>query len=42
MDATLLARLCLALVSSDKAAAQLQAVGLLVKAPNTKLPIQSP
>jgi phage terminase small subunit len=41
VDATRLARLCLALVSSDKAAAQVQAVGLLVKARNAKLPIQS-
>ena len=41
MDAPRLARLCLALVYSDEAAAQVQAVGLLMKAPNTKLPIQS-
>lgn len=42
MDAPLLARLCTALAYADEAAAQVQAVGLLVKAPNTKLPIQSP
>ncbi len=42
MDAPLLARLCLALAYADEATAQVQAVGLLVKAPNTKLPIQSP
>ncbi len=37
-----MARLCLALAYADEATAQVQAVGLLVKAPNTKLPIQSP
>ena len=42
LDAPLLARLCLALAYADQATAQVQAVGLLVKAPNTKLPIQSP
>ncbi len=42
MGAPLLARLCLALAYAEEAAAQVQAVGLLVKAPHTKLPIQSP
>ena len=42
LDAPLLARLCLALAYADEATAQVQAVGLLVKAPHTKLPIQSP
>ncbi len=42
VDAPLLARLCLALAYADEATAQVQALGLLVKAPNTKLPIQSP
>jgi hypothetical protein len=42
VDAPLLARLCMALAYADEATAQVQAVGLLVKAPNTKLPIQSP
>ena len=42
LDAPLLGRLCLALAYADEATAQVQAVGLLVKAPNTKLPIQSP
>jgi phage terminase small subunit len=42
LDAPLLARLCMALAYADEATAQVQAVGLLVKAPNTKLPIQSP
>ncbi len=42
MDAPLLARLCMMLPYADEAAAQVQVVGLLVKAPNTKLPTQSP
>ena len=42
LDAPLLARLCVALAYADEATAQVQALGLLVKAPNTKLPIQSP
>ena len=42
VDVPPLARLCLALAYADEATAQVQAVGLLVKAPNTKLPIQSP
>ena len=40
--ALLMARLCLALAWADESAARVQAFGLLVKAPNTKLPIQSP
>ena len=42
VDAPLLARLCLALACADEATAQVRALGLLVKAPNTGLPIQSP
>ena len=42
LDAPLLARLCLALAYADEATAQVRALGLLVKAPNTGLPIQSP
>ncbi len=42
VDAPPPARLCLALAYADEATAQVQAVGLLVKAPHTKLPIQSP
>ena len=42
LDAPLLARLCLALAYADEATAQVQALGLLVKAPHTKLPIQLP
>jgi hypothetical protein len=41
-DAPLQVRLCLALAYADEATARVQAVGLLVKAPNTALPIQSP
>ena len=37
-----LARLCLALAYADEATAQVQAAGLLVKAPHTKPPIRSP
>jgi phage terminase small subunit len=42
VDAPLLARLCVALVLADAATAQVRTVGLLVKAPHTGLPIQSP
>ena len=42
VDAPLLARLCVALALADAATAQVQALGLLVKAPHTGLPIQSP
>ena len=38
----MLARLCLALADADEATAQVRALGLLVKAPNTGLPIRSP
>ena len=41
-DAPLLARLWLALAYADEATARVQAVGLLVKAPNPKPPVQSP
>ncbi len=41
-ESPLLARLCLALANADEATAQVRALGLLVKAPNTGLPIQSP
>jgi hypothetical protein len=37
-----MARLCHVLAHASEAAAQVQAVGLLVKVPHTKLPIQSP
>src|SRR3954469_19823821 len=40
--APLLARLCVALAYADEANEKLEAMGLLVKAPNTGLPIQSP
>ena len=42
VDVPPLARLCMALAYADEATAQVQAVGHLVKAPHTKLPIQSP
>ena len=42
MDAPLLARLCMALAYADEANEMIEATGLLVKAPNTGLPIQSP
>ena len=41
VDVPPLARLCMALTYADEAAAQVLAVGLLVEAPDTKLPIQS-
>ncbi len=41
VDAPPLARLCMALAYADEATAQVRAVGLLVEAPDTKLPIQS-
>ena len=37
-----MARLWLALAYADEATARVQAVGLLVKAPNPKPPVQSP
>lgn len=42
MDAPLLARLCVALAYADEANEMIETTGLLVKAPNTGLPIQSP
>ncbi len=42
IDAPLLARLCVALAYADEANDQIEALGMLVKAPNTGLPIQSP
>jgi phage terminase small subunit len=42
IDAPLLARLCVALAFADEAHDQIENLGLLVKAPNTGLPIQSP
>jgi phage terminase small subunit len=42
IDAPLLARLCTCLAFADEAHEKIEASGLLVKAPNTGLPIQSP
>ena len=42
IDAPLLARLCLALAYADEADEKIRTLGLLVKAPNTGLPLQSP
>ena len=42
IDSPLLARLCTALAFADEAHAKIEELGLLVKAPNTGLPIQSP
>lgn len=42
IDAPLLARLCTALAYADQANEQIEELGMLVKAPNTGLPIQSP
>ena len=42
MDGPLLARLCMALAYADEATEKVEATGMLVKAPNTGLPIQSP
>src|SRR3954453_18254165 len=42
MDGPLLARLCVALAYADQANERIEATGMLVKAPNTGLPIQSP
>ncbi len=42
VDAPLLARLCVALAYADEANDKIETTGLLVKAPNTGLPIQSP
>lgn len=42
IDAPLLARLVMALTYADEANEKIEATGMLVKAPNTGLPIQSP
>ena len=42
IDSPLLARLCVALAYADEANDKIEELGLLVKAPNTGLPIQSP
>ncbi len=42
IDAPLLARLCVALAYADAANEKIEELGLLVKTPNTGLPIQSP
>jgi hypothetical protein len=42
IDAPLLARLCVALAYADEANEKLEELGLLIRAPNTGLPLQSP
>src|SRR3954447_6426268 len=42
IDGPLLARLCVALAYADEANEKIEATGMLVKAPHTGLPIQSP
>jgi hypothetical protein len=42
IDAPLLGRLCMCLAYADDANERIEATGLMVKAPNTGLPIQSP
>jgi hypothetical protein len=42
IDGPLLARLCVALAYADEANDKIEELGLLVKAPNTGLPLQSP
>jgi P27 family predicted phage terminase small subunit len=42
MDAPLLARLCTALAYADEANEKIETTGLMVRAPNTGVPIQSP
>ena len=42
IDAPLLSRLCIALAYADEATEKIEALGMLVKAPNSGLPIQSP
>src|SRR3954452_18175439 len=42
IDAPLLARLCVALAYADEANEKIEELGMLVKAPNTGLPLQSP
>lgn len=41
-DAPLLGRLCLALAFADEATRKMEQAGLVIRAPNTGLPIQSP
>lgn len=42
IDAPLLARLCMALAYADEANEKIETTGLMVRAPNTGVPIQSP
>src|ERR1051325_10153600 len=42
IDGPLLARLCVALAYADEANEKIEQLGLLIKAPNTGLPLQSP
>jgi len=42
IDAPLLARLCTALAFADDANEKIETTGLMVRAPNTGLPLQSP
>ena len=42
IDGPLLARLCVALAYADEANEKIEELGMLVKAPNTGLPLQSP
>jgi phage terminase small subunit len=42
IDAPLLGRLCMCLAYADEANEKIEVTGLMVKAPNTGLPIQSP
>src|ERR1700722_1531693 len=42
IDAPLLARLCMALAYADEATEKIETTGLVVKAPNSGMPLQSP
>src|SRR6195952_1046230 len=42
IDAPLLARLCMALAYADEANEKIETTGLVVKAPNSGMPLQSP
>jgi P27 family predicted phage terminase small subunit len=42
IDAPLLSRLCMALAFADEATERIAATGLMVRAPNTGVPVQSP
>jgi P27 family predicted phage terminase small subunit len=42
IDAPLLARLCVALAYADEATEKIETTGLMVRAPNTGVPVQSP